>query len=250
MYALSGRRWRDMLTRLAVYKNQLEVATKSVTVTAGSTASGQNIDSAEANVTAIWQYGEFDGTPSGFLNAECVVLSTNALWLTMSQYDRDDAVNAVPVAHIAAQLLTSCSPSDSRMHDWVRNITVGQQDAGYVPMAVFKAVGALTIRFALASGQGGARTLEIGTTLAFAGARPQVQVNSWTSAIPALPTQPDSRGVTRGTWRGNVRRHDVVGEAADMAPLRTSDTRIPYVRWILSHHLSPVETGGESVSRC
>lgn len=90
------------------------------------------------------------------------------------------------------------------MHDWLRTVTVGQQDDGFVPMAVFKAVGPLTIRFALASGQGGARTLEIGTTLAFAGARPQVQLNAFSSAIPAVPTQPDSRGVTRGTWRGNV----------------------------------------------
>ncbi|KZW01225.1 hypothetical protein EXIGLDRAFT_738563 [Exidia glandulosa HHB12029] len=159
---------------MTLYKNQLEVATKSVTVSAGTTTSGTNIDSAEANVTAIWQYGEFDGTPSGFLNAD---------------------------------MIETMHPSDSRMHEWNRTITVGQQDLGFVPMAVFKSVGPLTIRFALASGQGGARTLEIGTTLAFAGARPQVTVNTWTSSIPAVPTQPDSRGVTRGTWRGNNIRY-------------------------------------------
>lgn len=71
-------------------------------------------------------------------------------------------------------------------------------------MAIFQDIGAVTIRFALASGQGGARTLRIGTTLAFAGARPVVTCGTWTSAVPAIPTQPDSRGVTRGTWRGNV----------------------------------------------
>lgn len=91
------------------------------------------------------------------------------------------------------------------MHIWGPvTYTVGSQAIGYFPMAAFKDVGAVTVRFALASGQGGARTLRIGTTLAFAGGRPQVTVNTWTSAIPAAPTEPDSRGVTRGTWRGNV----------------------------------------------
>jgi rhamnogalacturonan endolyase len=41
----------------------------------------------------------------------------------------------------------------------------------------------------------GARTLEIGTTLAFAGGRPQVQVNGWTGPSPPAPSQPDSRGM-------------------------------------------------------
>jgi rhamnogalacturonan endolyase len=54
-------------------------------------------------------------------------------------------------------------------------------------MAIFKAIGPVTIRFALQSG------------------RPQVTVNSWTGPAPAAPNQPDSRGVTRGTYRGNVR---------------------------------------------
>ncbi|KAF8607462.1 galactose-binding like protein, partial [Ceratobasidium sp. AG-I] len=33
--------------------------------------------------------------------------------------------------------------------------------------------------------------------------RPTVKVNSWTSSTPAAPTKIDSRGFTRGTWRGN-----------------------------------------------
>jgi rhamnogalacturonan endolyase len=82
--------------------------------------------------------------------------------------------------------------------------TVGNSISSF-PMAIFKAVGALTIKTSLTSSQIGARTLVIGTTLAFAGGRPQVQINSWTGPAPAAPSQPDSRGVTRGTWRGNVR---------------------------------------------
>lgn len=90
------------------------------------------------------------------------------------------------------------------MHSWGPvTYTVGSQAIGYFPMAAFQAVGSVTVRFALASGQGGARTLKIATTLAFAGGRPIVTVNTWSSVIPAAPSQPDSRGVTRGTWRGN-----------------------------------------------
>lgn len=81
--------------------------------------------------------------------------------------------------------------------------TVGSSPSAF-PMAIFKAIGAVTVKFTLTSAQTGARTLKIGTTLAFAGGRPQVKVNSWTSAAPAAPSQPDSRGVTRGTYRGNV----------------------------------------------
>ncbi|EIM82884.1 polysaccharide lyase family 4 protein [Stereum hirsutum FP-91666 SS1] len=155
---------------MILYKNELAVAESSVTVTAGSTTS-KNIDSAEdAPSTVIWQIGDFDGQPRGFLNAD---------------------------------MIETMHPSDSRMHDWVRTYTVGQEDIGYFPMAIFKDVGVVTIRFALASGQGGARTLDIGTTWSFAGGRPQVTVNGWTGPTPAAPTNLDSRGVTRGTWRGN-----------------------------------------------
>ena len=131
-----------------MFKNQLEVATKSVTVTAGQTTTGQNINSAEtnANVTAIWQFGEFDGTPSGFKNA-----------------------NKIETMH----------PSDSRMGSWSGlTYTVGTSSVGDFPMAVFKAVGPVAVNFNLTSSQIGARTVKIATTLAFAGGRPIVTVNS------------------------------------------------------------------------
>lgn len=71
-------------------------------------------------------------------------------------------------------------------------------------MAVFQAIGPVTVRFGLASGQGGARTLRIATSLAFAGGRPVVTINGFSGPVPPAPNEPDSRGVTRGTWRGNV----------------------------------------------
>lgn len=86
---------------------------------------------------------------------------------------------------------------------WARSVAVSS-GAGAVPMAIFKDLGSLTLTFSLSSSQIGARVFEIATTLAFAGGRPVITVNnSWTSSIPAAPSQPDSRGVTRGTWRGN-----------------------------------------------
>ncbi|CAE6507389.1 unnamed protein product [Rhizoctonia solani] len=154
---------------MTMYKSELAVATSSVTISAGQTSTA-NIQSAEANPSVIWQIGDFDGTPRGFLNAD---------------------------------MIETMHPSDKRMHQWLRTFTVGQQDIGYFPMAIFKAVGPTTVRWALNSSQTGARTLEIGVTLAFAGGRPQVTINGWTGPAPPAPSQPNSRGVTRGTWRGN-----------------------------------------------
>ncbi|KAL1715124.1 polysaccharide lyase family 4 protein [Schizophyllum commune] len=148
---------------MTLYEFELAIATQSVTISAGNVGSS-NIASTIDRPDVIWQIGDYDGTPRGFLNAD---------------------------------------PSDSRMGNWaVSSFTVGNDASGF-PMAIFKDIGAAKVTFTLSSGQGGARTLEIATTLAFAGGRPQVTINNWTSENPAAPSQPDSRGVTRGTWRGN-----------------------------------------------
>ena len=55
---------------------------------------------------------------------------------------------------------------------------------------------------ALAQGAA-ARTVRIGITAAYANARPQISVNGWTSTVPSASTQPDSRSLTIGTYRGN-----------------------------------------------
>ncbi|KAF9457557.1 polysaccharide lyase family 4 protein [Collybia nuda] len=160
---------------MTLYKVELAVASQSVSVSAGGVATS-NIASKEANPAVIWQIGDFDGTPRGFLNADMIE------WM---------------------------HPSDSRMHGWGPiTFTVGSAISGF-PMAIFKTIGPVTVRFTLTSAQGGARTLQIGTTLAFAGGRPQVVINGWTGPAPAAPSQPDSRGVTRGTWRGNNNMYTV-----------------------------------------
>ncbi|PPR02269.1 hypothetical protein CVT24_011618 [Panaeolus cyanescens] len=148
---------------MTLYKVELAVASQQVTVNAGQVVTS-NINSAEANPSTIWQIGDFDGTPRGFLNADKI---------------------------------ESMHPSDSRMSYWGPSAHL-QRWVVYQPT-----IGPVTLRFTLNSNQGGARTLQIATTLAFAGGRPQVVVNNWTGPAPAAPSQPDSRGVTRGTWRGN-----------------------------------------------
>jgi len=45
--------------------------------------------------------------------------------------------------------------------------------------------------------------VRIGITAAYANARPQISVNSWSSAVPSASSQPDSRSLTIGTYRGN-----------------------------------------------
>ncbi|TFK41661.1 rhamnogalacturonase B [Crucibulum laeve] len=165
---------------MTLYKVELAVASQSVSVTAGGVTTS-NIASSEANPSTIWQIGDFDGTPRGFLNAEAL--------------DADDS--------FGGSIIETVHPSDSRMKSWGPvTFNVGQS-VNTFPMAIFKAIGPAKIQFSLSSSQIGARTLQIATTLAFAGGRPQVQVNSWSGPAPAAPSQPDSRGVTRGTWRGN-----------------------------------------------
>ncbi|KAF7315981.1 Polysaccharide lyase family 4 protein [Mycena indigotica] len=154
---------------MTLYEVELAVGTTSVTVSAGGTVT-TNIASSLKLPTTIWSIGDYDGTPRGFLNADKI---------------------------------ETMHPSDNRMSSWGPiTFTVGNGVNGF-PMAIFKTIGSVTIRSTLSSSQIGARTLYIATTLAFAGGRPVVTVGSFTSSTPAVPTQPDSRGVTRGTWRGN-----------------------------------------------
>ncbi len=156
-----------------LYQGELAVATRTVTVTAGAETTGQNIDSAWVTpASPVFRIGTWDGTPSGFLN-----------WAN----------------------LTSMHPSDARMASWAPvTDTVGSSSAANFPAYQFKDVNnPTTVRFTLSSSQVAARTVRIGITAAYAGGRPQITVNSWTSAAPSPSSQPDSRSLTIGTYRGN-----------------------------------------------
>ena len=155
-----------------LYQDELGVATRTVTVTAGTTTTGQNITSTFPAPAALFRIGEWNGTPAGFEN------SAN---------------------------LTSMHPSDARMRSWGPvTFTVGTSAVSDFPAYQWKGVNnPTTVRFTLASGQVTARTVRIGLSAAYAGGRPQITVNGWTSAAPSPSTQPSSRSLTIGTYRGN-----------------------------------------------
>lgn len=54
---------------MVLYRDEFEVARKSVTVGAGATVSS-SIASTEAATTPAWRIGEFNGRPTGFRNAD------------------------------------------------------------------------------------------------------------------------------------------------------------------------------------
>jgi rhamnogalacturonan endolyase len=150
-----------------LYQGEFKVKASSVTVSAGK-ATTANIAADTETKTSIWRIGDWDGQPKGFRNAD-------------------------------KQL--RMHPTDSRMASWgPLTYTVGTSTLNDVPMAIVKDKNPLTIKFSSTSTA--AATLRIGTTLSFAGCRSSVVVNGYAPATPAAPTKIDSRGLTRGAYRG------------------------------------------------
>ncbi|GIF20321.1 rhamnogalacturonan endolyase [Actinoplanes tereljensis] len=151
-----------------LYAGELAVgATKSVTVTAGATSTLALTGDVPASGTLL-QLGAFDGTPAGFKNADKI---------------------------------ETMHPSDSRMSAWTGAVT----SAATLPMAEFKSVNSpLAVTLPLSSVPAAGVKVRIATTGAFAGGRPAISIGSYTSPASAspAPTNLNSRGVTRGTWRG------------------------------------------------
>ncbi|KAF9483429.1 polysaccharide lyase family 4 protein [Pholiota conissans] len=155
---------------VTLFQGEIAAGSGTVTVSAGKTSS-VTLTTTLSKPSVIWSIGTVDGTPAGFLNAD-----------------------KIQIMH----------PSDTRMSSWGPvTFTAGSSSASSFPMAQFKEINnPTTIKWSASSSQIGARTLRIRTTSAFAGGRPQITVNSWTSSAPPAPPEVDSRGVTRGTWRG------------------------------------------------
>ncbi|KAL4960354.1 galactose mutarotase-like domain-containing protein [Aspergillus stella-maris] len=160
---------------LALYQDELLAGTTTVDVTAGATATASvsaTNDIITADRTTIFQIGEYDGTPSGLLNAD--------LQLRMH-------------------------PSDDRMADWNPTpFVVGTNSDSDFPMAIFADVNNnFEIQFSLDEAvDADTVTVRVATTLAYAGGRPQVTLNESEGDAPDAPTDIDSRGVTRGAYRG------------------------------------------------
>jgi rhamnogalacturonan endolyase len=152
-----------------MYKGEFVVATDTVTVAAGQTAA-KDMLSKEASPAAIWRIGDFDGQPFELKNGDKI---------------------------------TRMHPSDTRMKSWAGTYTIGSSNSSDFPMALWsKQNTAATINFQLTSAQVKAHVLRVGTTLSFKGGRPSVKIGSWTGADPGAPKLIDSRGVTRGAYRG------------------------------------------------
>ncbi|MBU2665309.1 rhamnogalacturonase B [Actinoplanes bogorensis] len=151
-----------------LYSGELAVSSKTVTVAGGATTTVALSGSAPASGTLL-QLGVFDGTPAGFRNADKI---------------------------------ETMHPSDSRMASWQPGTV---SSAASWPMASFKAVNSpLALAFPLASVPANGVRLRIAITGGFAGGRPAVSIGGFTSPASASPASENlnSRGVTRGTWRG------------------------------------------------
>ncbi|MFF4659599.1 rhamnogalacturonan lyase B N-terminal domain-containing protein [Streptomyces sp. NPDC001381] len=163
---------------LTVYKGELAVYSTQVTVSAGGTTTLNTIavpsSNDPSNASAIWRIGDWNGTPGGFKNAD---------------------------------LMTYAHPSDVRAASWTGNVVIGSgSETSSFPCYLWKDVNSgIIVYFRLTAAQAAAaHTLRIGVTTAYANGRPQIVVNdTWTSAVPSPPTQPSTRSLTVGSYRGN-----------------------------------------------
>ncbi|PTY07810.1 hypothetical protein DB347_06185 [Opitutaceae bacterium EW11] len=160
---------------LKIYKNELVVGTGSVTVSAGATAPVGTLTIADdpSSKSSLWRIGAWDGTPTELLNGDKV---------------------------------TTMHPSDVRMSPWVQPAYVVGVSTPWDNFPAYQWKGVnnpITIKFNLTADQIAAYTCRAGLTVAYSGGRPMLAVNSWTSPIPAAPSQPKTRSLTVGTYRGN-----------------------------------------------
>ncbi|KAK0725849.1 rhamnogalacturonase B [Lasiosphaeris hirsuta] len=155
---------------MKLYRGEFPIAQDSVTVSAGAKTS-KNIASTEASPSVVWRIGNFDGQPFELKNGDKI---------------------------------ERMHPEDVRMGSWGGSYTVGKSSPKDFPMALFsKKGGDATVTFNVVANQAKAETtLRVGTTLSFKGGRPSVKIGSWTGKDPGAPKLIDSRGVTRGAYRG------------------------------------------------
>lgn len=161
---------------MKVYRNEYAVYSSNVSVSAGATTALAGIAiNADPNTTVpLWRIGAWDGTPNEFINGDKV---------------------------------TIMHPTDVRMDSWTPGTyVVGSSSPGTgFPAYQWKDVnGNQVIQFELTAGQAASSaTLRAGLTVAYSGGRPNIAVNSWTAALQGPSTQPGTRSLTVGSYRGN-----------------------------------------------
>ncbi|PKV14750.1 rhamnogalacturonan lyase B N-terminal domain-containing protein [Xanthomonas prunicola] len=163
--------------RMTLYQNELEVAQRDIEVFANATAQA-TLHAVALPGTLKWQIGIPDGTPAGFRYADLL-----------------------PHAH----------PSDARMRWSPVTYTVGSSSLSNFPAVQWRSINTPSrIDFTLAANEVRGYRLRIFVSLAQGSARPQISVNArWSGPAPAAPTQPKTRGITRGTTRGNNTLYEV-----------------------------------------
>lgn len=153
----------------ALYQGELLAANFTVVVEAGKTVT-EDIAASNPIITqdrtTVFQIGEYDGEPTGFLNAD-------------------------KMHHM--------HPSDERMGDWdTATFVVGESTDEEFPMIIFKDVNdARVVQFNLDAAIDKATTLRIATTIAISGGRPSIAVNDFTGADPSGPPETPSRYPTK-----------------------------------------------------
>lgn len=160
---------------MTTYKNELAVNTGTVSVTAGGTTvlNSFTITGDPSSITPIWRIGDWDGSPVEFLNGD---------------------------------KLTTMHPSDVRISTWdAGNHIIGTTSTSTFPAYQWKEINnGHIVYFKLNSSQNTSpHTVRIGLTCAFAGGRPKISVNGWNSGLPSPSSQPSTRTLTVGTYRGN-----------------------------------------------
>ncbi|KAL4867525.1 hypothetical protein BDV12DRAFT_186584 [Aspergillus spectabilis] len=161
----------------AFYQDELLAGTVTVTVKAAATAVA-TITATNPIITEdrtkIFQIGDYDGRPVGFLNA-----------------DKQERMHV----------------SDDRMGAWdTPTFIVGTDSAGdYFPMAIFQDINNnREIEFELDSEVTAEAKIRIGTTLAFYYGEPAIQVNSYTCENFENPNGSSGRGITKGMTHGDM----------------------------------------------
>jgi rhamnogalacturonan endolyase len=176
-----------------LYQGELAVGTTTITIAAAQTTTANIIDTyyIPPAASTVFRIGAFDGTPLGFLNANNI---------------------------------TTMHPTDIRMSPWatdatgLTNFTVGTDPDSSFPMAEWHAETGTTVNgvttfedtdnritFTVTAAQAAtAFTFRIGLTR-LDSARPTINVDSgaFSSAVPAIASEPTARGLTTGNWRGN-----------------------------------------------
>jgi rhamnogalacturonan endolyase len=160
---------------MTVYKDELALYTTPVSVSGASTTTLEPITltTDPDKAAAVWRIGTWDGTPLEFLNGPSINLRhpsdpRNASWGPVS-YTVGSPFNTFP----AAQWKTGVNSST-------------------------------TVSFVLAPDQVKSHTVRIGITAAYEGGRPGIKINNWSpTSIPAASSQPNSRSLTTGNYRGN-----------------------------------------------